>query len=189
MKHLKVGLFLVAGLLFLLGASCTTSTSDDETAEVTDTEVSDTMWSTSTDRGDIPDTPMSGTLNGADWVMASATVTKWDNDYDFDFSNLSPDDTCGVVISDDAVNFSTNKLETGTFSKKFEEEVEFESYHSYYHYNQEDDTPMSVNVEWEAKVVISEVDEANNKVSGWAEFKFNDDLTNVSGSFEADLCE
>ncbi len=187
MKHLKVGLFLVAGLLFLLGASCTTS--DDETVEVTDTTVEDSMWSDSTDRGDIPDTLMSGTLNSEDWTMESAMVTKWDNEYDFDFSNLAPDDTCGVVISDDAVNFSTNKLNTGTFSKTFEEEVEFESYHSYYHYNQEDDTPMSVNVDWEATLVVSEVDEDNNKVSGWAEFKFNDELTNVSGSFEADLCE
>lgn len=109
--------------------------------------------------------------------------------YSWTFSNKAPDSTCGVIVDNDAVNFSSKKLQKGTFEKKIEDEINFDDYHAYYHYEQVDGTPMSVNVDWSAKVVVDKIDEANKKVSGFAKFDFKDGKTSIEGKFEGDLCE
>ncbi len=187
-SHTKlIGLVIAIAViaLVLVGAGCQKTT----TEEATETVATEEGWSSATDKGDIPDTPITGTVNGKNITVKDVQIQKMDGEYDWSFSNLAPDSTCGVVISNDAVNFSSKVLQEGTFEKKMTEEIEFDDYHSYYHYNQEDDTPMTINTEGAAKVVVKKIDEASKKVTGWARFNFDDDKTMIEGSFTADLCE
>ncbi|GEM_PF-1797210 len=200
-KHLRVISVLVAGAVavtLLAAAGCeksvsvttdgtttTTTTTDGETVTTTTSE----WWTTDTDQGDIPDEPIGGVINEQNVEITDVQVTDMDGYYDWTFSTGTPDEACGIILEDDAVHFSSRELATGTFEKLMDEEIEFDDYHSYYHYNQDDNTPMSVNVDWEAKVVVSEIDEDNDTVSGWARFDFSDGATRIEGSFTADLCE
>ena len=184
MKKLRITLFLVMGLVVILGAGC-----QNKDEEATVTVPSDEQWSSTTDAGGIPTSPLAGELNGQAFTMESAIIQEWDGEYEFSFSSLAPSDTCGVVTGDNAVHFSSKVLQTGTFEKTIDEEIAFEDYHSYYHYQQENGAPMSVNVEWKSKIVITEIDDTNNKVKGYADIEFEDCLTKVAGSFTADLCK
>lgn len=188
-------LAMVAVLIFFVGAGCVkvektaeeiTTEAPTETGEI---EKVDENWTTSTKRGDIADTPIAGKINSEKVTVANVSITEWEDEYSWTFSNIAPDQTCGVIISNDAVNFSSKVLKEGTFEKKMTDEVEFDDYHAYYHYEQPDGTPMSINVEWSAKIVIKKIDKENNKVTGWAKFDFTDDKTSIEGSFEANLCE
>lgn len=202
-KHLRVITILIAGAVavtLLSAAGCeksvsvttdgtttTTTTSDGETTTMTTTSE---WWTDDTDRGDIPDEHITGVINDQEVKITDIQITDMDGEYDWSFSTGLPDDTCGVVIGDDAVNFSSKELQEGTFEKLMDEEIEFDDYHSYYHYDQgEDQGPMSVNVDWEAKVIVKEIDEDTDTVSGWARFDFSDGHTRLEGSFTADLCE
>lgn len=147
-------------------------------------------WTDTTDKGDIADAPIAGKLNGVDTTIAYVKIKKWDDEYGWDFTNTEPSSRpCGLSTDDNAVHFSSKVLKTGTFEKKLDQAIEFDDYHSYYHYKQADGVPMSVNDEWAAKVVIAAVDETTKKVSGWARFEFKGDKTAIAGKFEADLCE
>lgn len=146
-------------------------------------------WSSSTDKGSISDKAISGKINGTNVTIGNVSIKKWNNKYEWSFSNQAPSSTCGVLTGNDAVNISMKTLKQGTFEKKVEEELPFNDYSSYYYYNQESGTPMSVNVDWDAKVVIKNIDEANKKVTGWAKISYDDKKTDISGSFTADLCE
>lgn len=187
------GLFLVmAVVIVLLGASCEVTQeaiNESTTANTNTAATADTNWTTATTKGTITDTPIAGTINEKEVTIASVQIDVWDDYYSWSFSSLAPDETCGLVMDDSAVNFSSVVLQKGTFSKTMTEEVEFDDYNAYYHYEQDDGTPMSVNVDWAATVVISEIDEDNNTVTGWAKFEFDDSKTEIEGSFEADLCE
>ncbi|MFH2104794.1 MAG: hypothetical protein ABII72_01005 [Parcubacteria group bacterium] len=183
MLAIAVAVTLTAG-----GCAKTEETTTDTTSEETVEEV-DENWTTATGKGDIADEAISGTINGEEVTIESVSIKDWDGEYSWSFSTLAPDSTCGVVIDDNAVNFSSKALQAGTFAKKMEDEIEFSDYHAYYHYEQEDGTPMSVNVDWDATIVVKEVDKDANKVSGWAKFDFSDEKTALEGSFEADLCE
>ena len=68
------------------------------------------------------------------------------------------------------------------------EEVDFDNYSAYYHYEQESGTPMSINEDWTATLVVNELNESLGVVSGYVDFDF-DDGTEISGMFEAELCE
>jgi len=201
-KHLRLVTVLVAGavaITLLAAAGCeksvsvttdgTTTTTTTSDGETTTTVTTSEWWTSDTDRGDIPGEHISGVINEQDVKITDVQVTDMDGYFDWDFSTGIPDDTCGVIMEDDAVHFSSKELMTGTFEKLMDEEIDFDNYHSYYHYNQDDNSPMSVNVDWEAKVVIKEIDEDTDTVLGWARFDFSDGKTRLEGSFTADLCE
>ncbi len=178
-KKAAIILSALAIALVITGAGCKKSSS-------TTTEKN---WTSATDKGSITDKAISGKINGKDVSIANVTVKKWDNEYDWSFSNQAPSAACGVVTGNDAVNISMKTLQKGTFEKKVDEELPFNDYSSYYYYSQENGTPMSINTNWDAKVVIKNIDEANKKVTGWAKVSYDDNKTNISGSFTADLCE
>jgi len=184
-------LFLAIVVAVVLTAGgCTKEEDKKETTEATEAEeTTEANWTKSTDRGEIADQAISGKINDESVTIKDVQVEEFEGEYRWSFSSLAPDSTCGLIMDNSAVNFSSKILQEGTFSKKMDEEVEFEDYHSYYHYDQTDGTPMSVNVDWSATIVVEEVDEANKKVSGWAQIDFTDELTVIEGSFEADLCE
>ncbi|EKD49885.1 MAG: hypothetical protein ACD_63C00022G0002 [uncultured bacterium] len=194
-KHLsKILLSLAMVFVFILvaGASCKIGTTPKEEPKEETVKIEEEVqgnWTSATDKGSIPDIPIAGRINRKDVTIAAVQVTKWEDEYSWTFSNIAPDEPCGVLVDNSAVNFSSKVFKEGTFEKKLDEEVEFEEYHSYYHYEQEDGTPMSVNVEWSSKIVISKIDETNKKISGWAKFDFGDGQTSIAGSFTADLCE
>ena len=144
------------------GTTTMTTTKDGETVTSTTSE----WWTSDTDRGDIPDEHISGVINEQEVKITDVQVTDMDGYYDWTFSTGTPDDACGVIMEDDAVHFSSKELMTGTFEKLMDEEIDFDNYHSYYHYNQDDNSPMSVNVDWEAKVVVKEIDKDTDTVSG-----------------------
>lgn len=168
----------LAATLFLAGWGC----QKEEIA-------ADPYWTSATDRGDIPDKPIEGTINNEPIDLKTVQITKFEDEYDWTFSNVGPDVTCGVIVDDDAVNFSAIKLAEGTFEKKMSEDIKFDEYHAYYHYLQDDGVPMSVNPEWAARVVVNEIDEEARKVSGWAKFEFSDGRAAIEGAYTADLCE
>jgi len=180
-------------VLFILGLVSVGCLKKDKEEIVSEVDVSSTVeehWATSTDQGDIYGDEVTGSINGQEINIANVTVKAWEDDnYSWTFSTLAPDETCGVVVGNDAVNFSSKILRVGTFEKKIDEEVEFNDYHAYYHYEQEDGTPISVNVEWSAKIVVKEIDEDNNKIKGYAKVDFDDGTTMIDGKFEADLCK
>lgn len=149
----------------------------------------DFHWSNATSRGAIADTPIAGTINGKKGGIPYIRVKKWQDEYSWEFSNKGAESKCDIVMDNDAVKWSAKLLRTGTFSKKMDEEIPFDDYHAYYYYEQEDGSPMSVNVEWAAKVVIRNIDTANKTVEGWADFAFKDGRTEISGKFKADLCD
>lgn len=175
----------VAFALVLTGAGCKKVTNEsNETVKTTEKN-----WTSSIDKGSIPDKAISGKINGKNATIANVTVKKFNNQYDWSFSNQAPSSSCGVVIGNDAVNISMKTLQKGTFEKTVSEELPFNDYSSYYYYNQENGTPMSINTSWDAKVVITNIDEAAKKVTGFAKISYDDKKTDISGSFTADLCE
>jgi hypothetical protein len=189
MKKVVLPMVLVFAFMVLVGGGC--SSDKEETSEETVSEVTeyDSNWTSAIDTSEIATTEVAGTINEQEATIADVQIKKWDDEYSWSFSNMAPDETCGLVMDNDAVNFSSTRLETGTFEKKMEDEIEFDDYHAYYHYEQEDGTPMSINVEWSAKIVVEEIDTENNKVKGYAKIDFEDGKTMIDGSFEADLCE
>lgn len=185
-----VGMALVVAVaLTAAGCAKTEKSTTEETKTEEVAEKIDENWTTATDKGDIKDEAISGKINDKDVAIKSVSVKDWDGEYSWSFSTLAPDSTCGVVMDDDAVNFSAKALQTGIFEKKMADEIEFSDYHAYYHYEQDDGTPMSVNVDWSAKIVVKEVNKDSKKVTGWAKFDFSDEKTALEGSFEADLCD
>ncbi|MFA6027489.1 MAG: hypothetical protein WC752_01020 [Patescibacteria group bacterium] len=195
---MKKALFLAPALLLtvviLTGAGCQTTTTDTNTADAdTNAAVTESsVWTDATDQGTIPDTTASGTLNGQDFTATYVEVHNWDDHYTVEFSNTAPDEECGVVMDNDAISFSTKDLQIGTFDKALEDELAFDDYNAYYYYEQESGTPMSVNVDWAGKLVVSNIDEATDTVTGWADFTFDSEAgeeTAISGAFTAPICE
>ena len=179
----------IAVAVTLTAGGCAKKTEDASTDTEKAVEKIDENWTTATDKGDIKDEAISGKINDQDVEIKNVSITDWDGEYSWAFSTLAPESACGVVVDNDAVNFSSKALQAGTFTKGVADEIEFSDYHAYYHYEQEDGTPMSVNVDWGATIVVKEVDKDGKKVSGWAKFDFSDEKTALEGSFEADLCE
>jgi len=191
MKKIALPMIMVFAFMLLVGGGCSLSSNTEETSEEAVTEVTeyDSNWTSEIDKSEVATTEVTGTINETEATIAEVQITKWDEEYSWSFSNMAADEACGVVIDNDAVNFSSTRLETGTFEKKMEDEVEFDDYHAYYHYEQEDGTPMSINVDWSAKIVVEEIDTENNKVKGYAKVDFDDGKTMIDGAFTADLCE
>lgn len=194
MKQKSKGVFallVVVALVLLVGASCSTSTdtNTNTVTENTNTAAALGLWAIATSQGDIAGTDIAGTLNGNDFDVQSVQITVWDDEYDWNFSNTASDEECDLIMGEDAVNFSSKDMQVGTFEKAMTDEVEFDDYHAYYYYEQADGVPMSVNTDWAAKIVVTEIDETNNTVSGFANIEFSDGLTLIDGAFEAELCE
>lgn len=181
----------LAAIVLLTAAGCekTVSITTPDGITTTTTTETDGWWSNSTDRGDIPDEPMAGTINEKAVAIKGIEITQKPDSYEWRFSTKQPDKACGFFVDDEAVQFRSQDLQTGTFEKDIDESIEFNEYHSYYHYSLEPNKPMSVNVGWSAKVVVKEIDEDAQTVSGWARFNFNDGKTKIEGSFRANLCE
>ena len=191
MKKIALSMVMVFAFMILVGGGCSLTTTEEESSDKTTKEATeyDSNWTSTIDKTGIATTEVAGTINEKEATIADAQITKWDDEYSWSFSNTAPDETCGVVIDNDAVNFSSIRLEEGTFEKKMEDEVDFDSYHAYYHYEQEDGTPMSINVDWSAKIVVEKIDEENNKVEGYVKIDFEDGKSMINGAFTADLCE
>lgn len=192
-KTTLLSLALVFALMVLAGASCGVTTEDDTAntnaaANTNEATAADSQWTSSTSQGSIADTPMAGTINGEEVTILDVQITDWDEYFSWEFSDTAVAEACDVETDNSAVSFDTDELTVGTYEKTMTEE-ETGEYYAYYYYQQEDGTPMSVNTSWAATVVVSEIDETNNKVSGWAKFEFDDGLTVIEGSFEADICE
>ncbi|MFH1536781.1 MAG: hypothetical protein ABID45_02220 [Patescibacteria group bacterium] len=185
---------LLLAMLVLVGASCevtdTTDTNTTTTNEVTTNTAVDTetAWTSATDAGTIAETDVSGTLNGEDFVLAHVQVTNWDEYYSWTFSDTAPDSECGVVMDNSAVNFSSKDIQVGTFDAT-SDDVEFDDYSAYYHYEQENGTPMSVNVDWTGNIVVTDFDETAGTIEGYVDFEFDDGLTAISGAFSGEVCE
>lgn len=192
MERLKVTYksFLVLTVLATLIFCISACTKKDNTSKKSDNSPkAEESWSSSLDRGNIPDTPIAGKINDKTLPIAYVKVKKWFENYSFAFSTIKPESPCSVVMGDDAVEFSSKVLKEGTFSKKMDEPVKFDDYHAYYYYKQADGSPMSINTEWSATVVVSKIDKDAKKVKGWAKFDFGDGKTAIEGTFDADLCE
>lgn len=191
MKKIVFSLMAAVFFLILAGAGCTNQEAKKEETSKTESEVKeyDKNWTSKKDQSEIKTTPIAGKINDKDVTIADVQIKKWDNEYSWAFSNIKADEACGVIIDNDAVNFSSTRLEEGTFQKKMEDEIDFDTYHSYYQYEQADGTPMSVNVGWAAKIVVNKIDQTNKKVEGLARFEFDDGKTAIEGTFTADLCE
>ncbi|MBU1118731.1 hypothetical protein KKH43_02540 [Patescibacteria group bacterium] len=162
------------------------------TEEVTDTyqvDSQDKKWSSDKSKGAIPDTAIAGKINGEEVTIQDVQISTYGDEYSWSFSNEAPEKTCGMMTDNNEVNFSSIALKEGTFEKAMDEEVDFDEYHAYYMYQQENGTPMSVNVDWAAKVVVDSVDGESNTVTGFARFDFGDGETLIEGKFTADLCE
>jgi hypothetical protein len=192
MKQLSGKIFFsliaVFVLMLLVGSGCTNN-KDKEVSTDGEVETGSEYWSSNTDKGEIGGEAIAGKINDKEETIENVKITQWEDEYTWTFSDLAPDDVCGVIIENDAVNFSSKDLEEGTFKKKMDEEIEFDDYHAYYHYNQEDGTPMSVNVGWSADIVVTNIDKDGKKAEGYAKFEFNDGKTAIEGKFVADLCE
>lgn len=194
MKHTKTMLFslaIVLAAVVLVGASCETTTTNENTntAAANTNTAATSQWTSSTSRGDIADTPMAGTINGEAVTIAEVQINDWSDYYSWEFSDIVGDETCDILLENNEVVFDSMDLQEGTYEKTMTEEADIDEYYAYYVYNQEDGTPMSVNSDWSATVVISELDKTNDTVTGWAKFEFDDGLTELEGSFTADLCE
>ena len=184
---------LLLAVLVFVGASCEVTDTTDTNTTTTNTVTTNTTtatseWTSATDQGTIPSTDASGTLNGEDFTVVHVQIIDWDDYYNWTFSNTAPDSSCGVIIDDSAVNFSSKDIQVGTFDAT-SDDVEFDDYSSYYHYEQADGTPMSVNVDWTGTVVVTDFDETAGTIEGYVEFTFDDGLTAVSGAFEGEVCE
>lgn len=194
-RTLFLGVSMVVVFALLAGASCQKQTTTKETQKQEQTQEqkkddTEKNWTDSADTTGIAATAIAGKINDKKIKIATAQIKKWtDGSYSWTFSNIAPDSVCGVLVGNDAVNFSSKVLKQGTFEKKMEEKIEFSDYSSYYNYKQENGTPMSVNTDWSAKIVVEKIDSGAKKASGAAIFDFSDGKTKIDGKFEADLCE
>ena len=189
MKKKLFGILVMSvAMVLLLGASCTTETSTTTTDSESTTETTSSLWTSSTSQGSIASTDVTGTINDEDVTIGTVYIDVWDDEYSWSFTTGVGEEACDLIMDDNAVNFSTKDLQVGTFTKAMTDEVEFDDYHAYYHYEQADGVPMSVNTEWAATVVVTEIDEDAGTVTGYANFEFDDGLTEIDGAFTADYC-
>lgn len=191
-KALYLAPVLLLVVFLLVGAGCetTTTTTDDDSTTTTNKEEATTTtsaWTNETDQGTIPSTDVAGTLNDAAHEVAYVAVTDWDDYYNWTFSNTAPDTDCGVVIDDSAVNFSSKEIQVGTFDAA-KDDVDFDEYSAYYHYEQDDGVPMSVNVDWDFNIVVTEFDKTAGTIDGFIDADF-DDGTEISGAFSGVVCD
>lgn len=193
MKLLKTtgGIFLLVALLVVTVSCQQTKTPPLEKKEtpVTTEKQTDANWTNSSVRGSISDSAIAGKLNDEAIKIAYTKITKWDNEFRWTFSNVASSDVCGIILDDNAINFDSKILKEGTFTKKMEDVVAFDDYYAYYHYEETDGSPMSINGGWASTVVVKEINKDTKKVIGWAKFDFEDKKTSVEGSFTADYCE
>ena len=190
LKLIILAVLVAAVAITLTAGGCGKKTEESTKTEVeTKTEKIDENWTTATNKSDLKDEAIGGKINNEDISINNVSIKSWNDEYSWSFSNLAPELTCGVVLNNSAVNFSSKALQAGTFEKKLADKIESSDYHAYYHYEQENGSPMSVNVNWGATVVIEKVNKDTKKVTGWAKFEFADEKTALEGSFEADLCE
>lgn len=181
---------MILAFVVLVGGGCSFISSDkdngEENVEVTEY---DNNWTSADNTEGITENEISGVINEQEVNIKSVQISKWDDEYSWSFSDKDSGEICDLIVDDKAVNFNSVILEEGTFEKKMEDNVDFDNYHAYYHYEQEDGVPMSINVGWAARVVVEKIDRENNKVEGYAKFEFEDDKTMIEGRFVADLCE
>ena len=121
-KKIVLSLVMVMAIMVLVGGGCSlTSTEEEESSDKTTEETTeyDSNWTSEIDKTGIATTAVAGTINETEATIADVQITKWDDEYSWGFSNTAPEASCGVVVDNDAVNFSSMRLETGTFEKKF----------------------------------------------------------------------
>jgi len=198
--------------LVLVGAGCTvtsntntatttttpTTTDDAVVADTTATGTAATLWGSGVTQGAIPSTALAGTINSVPVTIAHVQVDFDGEEYDWTFSDTDNTSTCSFKTGDSEVNLRTKDMLSGTLTKTLDQDVEFDDYHSYYVYPQENGSPMSVNTDWDATVVVTGITrgleegtfgQSVGSVTGFADISFGDGKTAISGAFEAELCE
>lgn len=150
------------------------------------------------DQGGLSDAMVAGTLNGVATDIASVTIENWGKDFKWSFSDEMAPSVCGYVSGDNSVEFRSQELVEGTFTKAYETEVDFDAFHSYYVYTQADGSPFSVNTDWEATIVVTDVQEnvgedafgsPVGRADGYVQIAFQDGKTAIAGAFSADVCQ
>lgn len=179
---MKKTTFAIVLLVFSLGFYSSTSVSQETNTT--------NYWSDSSERGSIPDKPMAGKINAKETEVPYVEIkfSERTKEWQWKFANKKAIPPCATLSKEDAVRFRSKHLKKGTFSKKMDQKEEFK-YQGGYHYAKPMGGPMSVIEDWEGIVVINKVDKPNNKVMGWAQFKFKDGKTEIAGSYEAYLCK
>src|SRR3989339_1163159 len=99
----------IAIAVVLTAGGCTKKEeAKQETTNITETEVAtEKNWTNSTARGDIEDKAISGKINDKSVAIKNVQVEEWDGEYSWSFSNQDVETTCGVIVGNDAVNFSS----------------------------------------------------------------------------------
>ncbi|HJN84750.1 MAG TPA: hypothetical protein QF873_00340 [Patescibacteria group bacterium] len=189
--------------LMLVGAGCSMTTtgidSDSDTGDSTATGAAEGAWAPGvTTKGDLPSTPVAGTINGSAVTIANVTVEDWGDKFQWKFSDKAPSKVCSFTTGDNSVKFRSADLVEGTFTKETATKVDYNEFSSYYVYAKDDGSPHSVNTGWEATIIVTDFNKTVSKdafgknvgsIEGYVELAFEDGKTEIAGAFSGDVCE
>jgi hypothetical protein len=111
---------------------------------------------------DIPDGPMRGVIHGQPVEIQSVFIEPDidDKGWSFTFSSAAAEDPTDVIDLEREVNLDIDQAPAPgyTFTKGLEENVEFDDFHAYYVYPQDDGSPYSINSPWSCAIEIESAD-------------------------------
>ncbi len=116
-------------------------------------------WSKAPTLASIPDGPITGMINGEKFEAKTVRIEKTDDGPELEISNVAAETPTGMVMDDTGIelSFSIPEGTTGEFAKTFDDDVDMETAHAWYWYEQEGDKgPMSVNPTWGCALQISD---------------------------------
>jgi hypothetical protein len=148
------------------------------------------QWKNEISVSDIPDSPVSGVLNGKEIKVEYINFEKWrgPNDNVINFSLVKPSQNCGFIenfqgftLTRKSGNFDKGEIIKPTFETSIKDLV------SEFFFTDASGSIVKFGNKWCGAMIIESIDQ--NKVNGKIALCFNDEKRSwVAGKFEAIIC-
>lgn len=161
---------------------------DDVKPPVTNSS-KDFQWKEKLSIADIPDMPLKGFLKGKELKIDYVNFEKWRGSGDnvFNFGDKKPNQPCGYVENDNAVQLlrKSGEIPKGEFVKT-SFDANMDGYVADYHFTEKDNM-KKISVPWNCALFIEEM--TDDVVKGKIAICFKDDSKSwIAGKFEAVRC-
>mgnify|MGYP001186366785 FL=1 len=161
---------------------------DDVKPPVTNSS-KDFQWKEKLSVADIPDMPLKGFLKGKELKIDYVNFENWRGSGDnvFNFGDKKPNQPCGYVENDNAVQLlrKSGEIPKGEFVKT-SFDANMDGYVADYHFTEKDNM-KKISVPWNCALFIEEM--TDDVVKGKIAICFKDDSKSwIAGKFEAVRC-
>lgn len=189
-SNIKIYFSLLLAVCFFSGLvlfqSC--QKADDVKPPVTNSS-KDFQWKEKLSVADIPDMPLKGFLKGKELKIDYVNFEKWRGSGDnvFNFGDKKPNQPCGYVENDNAVQLlrKSGEIPKGEFVKT-SFDANMDGYVADYHFTEKDNM-KKISVPWNCALFIEEM--TDDVVKGKIAICFKDDSKSwIAGKFEAVRC-